>query len=105
VNITDRSRVSTLIAVVLDVIVWRKTVSRGKSTVMKGEKGVGIGAPNQPYDLPQYADSRSSLSGDQYVTPSTQRGDRSGYEVPEEQFNYDADTSYKGGHQPIPKRD
>ena len=71
---------------------------------------MGIAAPNQPYGAPAYSDSRSSIAleqySTQYTTPQTQKGDRSGYQVPEEQFDYN-DTAYRGGHDPspAPKRD
>jgi len=88
---------STLAAVLLDIVIFRRTVSRGKyAQMVDHEKPAGI-AP--PYAAPQYSDSRSSIQLNQYTTPSTQMADRSGYEVPEEQFNYD--TAYQGGHQPI----
>jgi hypothetical protein len=62
---------------------------------MGGEKPAGI-AP--PYSAPEYSDSRGSIALEGYSAPATQKDDQSGYEVPEEQFNYD--TSYRGGHQP-----
>jgi hypothetical protein len=66
---------------------------------MIDEKPSGI-AP--PYNAPEYSDSRNSVQLTQYTSPSTERPDRSGYEVPEEQFNYD--TSYHGGHEPAAER-
>jgi hypothetical protein len=87
--------VATLLALALDVFVFRRTISRGKYKQMDAEKPHGIAAP---LGEPGYADARGSISDEQYVTPQTQRPDQSGYEVPEEQFNYD--TSYHGGHVP-----
>ena len=68
------------------------------------EKPAGIGAPGVPYDAPVYSDSRSSIALEHYTAPNTQKDDRSGYAVPEEQFNYDHDISYHGGHQPEPAK-
>jgi hypothetical protein len=95
------SRVSTLLALALDVFVFRRTISRGKYKQMDAEKPLGGAAV---LDAPGYSDSRGSIGegGEQYVTPQTQRADQSGYEVPEEQFNYD--TSYHGGHVPDTER-
>jgi len=87
---------TTLLALLLDVFIWRKTVARGKYSQMKEKPPVGIAAPGQPYTAPAYSDSRNSMSLDAYTTPSTARGDQSGYQVPEDQFSYD--TSYQGGH-------
>jgi len=87
---------STLAALLLDSVIFRRTVSRGKyAQMVDREKPAGI-AP--PYASPQYSDSRSSIQLNQYTTPTTQKADQSGYEVPTEQFSYD--TSYQGGHQP-----
>jgi hypothetical protein len=90
--------VSTLLALALDVFVFRRTISRGKYKQMGNDKPPGIVAP---LDAPRYSDARGSIS-EEYVTPQTQRPDQSGYEVPEEQFNYD--TSYHGGHIPDTER-
>ena len=89
-------RVTTTCAVLLDLYVFRRSVARGKYAQMRdgGEKLAGI-AP-APYGAQRYADSRNSISVDQYSTPGTTN--REGYEVPQEQFEYD--TSYRGGHQP-----
>jgi len=91
--------VSTLAALGLDVLVFKNTVSRGKYSQMRDHMGIAA-----PMTAPRYNDSRGSVNLDQppqqYTTPSTQRPDQSGYEVPEEQFNYDNDTSYQGGHVP-----
>ena len=87
--------VSTLAALLLDILVFRRTVSRGKYKQMVDEKPAGIAAP---YNAPEYSDSRGSIQLQQYTTPTSQHPDRAGYEVPEEQFNYD--TSYHGGHEP-----
>jgi len=88
---------STLAAVLLDLIIFRRTVSRGKYKQMSDhEKPSGISPA--PYSAPQYSDSRNSVQLDQYTTPETRKADGSGYEVPAEQFNYD--TAYQGGHQP-----
>jgi len=87
--------VSTLAALLLDIMVFRRTVSRGKYKQMVDEKPVGIAAP---YNAPEYSDSRGSIQLQQYTTPTSHNPDRAGYEVPEEQFNYD--TSYHGGHEP-----
>jgi hypothetical protein len=67
--------------------------------MLEAEKPQGI---TPAFDAPRYSDSRGSISEQQYVTPQTQRPDHSGYEVPEEQFNYD--TSYHGGHIPDTER-
>jgi len=95
---------TTLAALLLDVYVWRKTISRGKYSQMKGDKPAGISAPGEPYNAPAYSDSRSSLPMEQYTTPNTQKDDHSGYTMPEEQFSYDQDTSYRGGHEPDPSK-
>jgi len=93
--------VSTLLALALDVFVFRRTISRGKYKQMDAEKPHGNAAA---LDAPGYSDARGSIgeTEEQYVTPQTQRPDQSGYEVPEEQFNYD--TSYHGGHVPDTER-
>ena len=50
-------RITTLSALVLDVLTWRKTTSRGKYAQMRDDKAAGIAPPsNQPYDAPHYAD-------------------------------------------------
>jgi hypothetical protein len=87
-----------LLALALDIFVFRRTISRGKYKQMDAEKPHGNAAA---LGAPGYSDSRGSIDQNQeeYVTPQTQRPDQSGYEVPEEQFNYD-DTSYHGGHVP-----
>lgn len=95
------NRLCTLLAFILDVYVWRKSIARGKYAQMRdSEKPAGISAPGQPYNAPNYSDSRSSIAVEQYTAPQTERGDMSGYQVPEEQFAYD-DTSYRG-HEPTP---
>ena len=76
-------------------MVFRRTVSRGKYKQMVDEKPAGIAAP---YNAPEYSDSRGSIQLQQYTTPASHNPERAGYEVPEEQFNYD--TSYHGGHEP-----
>jgi hypothetical protein len=90
-----------LLALALDVFVFRQTISRGKYKQMDAEKPHGNATA---LDAPAYSDSRGSHGDEheQYVTPQTQRPDHSGYEVPEEQFNYD--TSYHGGHVPDAER-
>jgi hypothetical protein len=80
-------------------VIFRRTISRGKYKQMLDEKPQGIAAP---FSAPQYSDSRQSIQLAEYVTPSTQREDQSGYAIPEEQFNYD--TSYRGGHDPETRR-
>jgi hypothetical protein len=88
-----------LLALALDVFVFRGTISRGKYKQMDTDKPLGNAAA---LDAPLYSDSRGGISEEQYVTPQTQRADQSGYEVPEEQFNYD--TEYHGGHIPDTER-
>jgi len=89
----------TLGAVLLDVIIWRRTTSRGKyKQMLDPDQPKGIAPGSAPYVAPQYSDSRNSISLSGYTQGQQQRGDREGYEMPEEQFNYD--TSYRGGHEP-----
>jgi hypothetical protein len=102
--LTGRS-LSTLGGLVLDVVTWRRTTSRGKyaQANASSEKPLGISAPTEPYAPALYTDSRSSIALEQYTTPNTQRDATSGYAVPEEQFSYgDLDTAYHGGHHPEP---
>jgi len=92
---------TTMAALALDIYVWRKMTSRGKYSQMKdAEKPVGIGAPGQPYNAPAYSDSRSSIALEPYTAAHTSRGDQSGYQMPEEQFNYDTSYGGPGAHEP-----
>ncbi|KAF2669773.1 hypothetical protein BT63DRAFT_371566 [Microthyrium microscopicum] len=88
--------VTTVAALILDIVVWRRTTSRGKYAQMPDnrEKPVGIGAPGRPYNAPAYSDSRSSIALEQYTAPNAAYGERADYALPEEQFSYD--TSYGG---------
>lgn len=79
--------VSTVCALVLDVIVWKRATRLGKFTTLSDDK-VG-GEPYNDVDLPAFNRSQPAGKG----KPET------GYGVPEEQFRYD-ETHYHGAHPP-----
>jgi len=94
---------TTLAALLLDIVIWRKTTSRGKyKQMLDPHKPQGIAPGDAPYTAPHYSDSRNSISLAGYTQGQQPRGDREGYEVPEEQFQYD--TAYHGGHEPNEKQ-
>lgn len=113
--------VSTLLALLLDIHIFRRTISRGKYHQMGAgapagaRSGRGSHAPT-PKLAPFYSDDEGRIvdveerrrggsdaedDGDdvrhaaQHHVGGQKRGDGSGYEVPEEQFEYD--TEYRGG--------
>ncbi|KAE9969800.1 hypothetical protein BLS_005205 [Venturia inaequalis] len=77
--------VSTLCALVLDVIVWKRATRLGNFTALNDDKATVV--PYNDVDLPTYNRSQPAEN------PAT------GYGVPEEQFGYD-DTHYHGAHPP-----
>jgi len=78
--------VSTLLALVLDIVVFKRATRLGKYNAMRdGDNKVGVTPYNDTHmDLPSYN-----------AQPNRQL-DNAGYGVPEEQFGYD--TTYHGAH-------
>ena len=83
--------VSTLLALLLDVLIFKRATARGKYNVMLD--------PDAPAKrgLPRlsYTDNKIEMGN---ISAQRKQGDpaRKGYVVPEEQFEYD--TGYHGGH-------
>jgi len=80
--------VSTLSALILDIIVFKRATRLGKYNVMSD-------GDNKPGVLP-YNDAGSHVDLPGYKAHASGRDDNAGYSVPEEQFGYD--TTYHSAH-------
>lgn len=90
-NYANSSSVSTLLALLLDVVIFKRSTARGKYNPMQDpDAPVKRGLPRL-----SYTDNNIEL-GKLKTNPKQDEPTRRGYVVPEEQFEYD--TGYYGGH-------
>ncbi|KAF2117064.1 hypothetical protein BDV96DRAFT_489979 [Lophiotrema nucula] len=103
---------STLLALALDVHVYRGSTRRGKFTALQNmdskrnnnHEGDGVAGPIGEYGVGGY-DARESNPNPMAASNNRQRQrGGEGYALPEEQFAYDEDTTYQGAAGQVGRR-